>query len=56
MLESNLKEGSQKIPSDLSKLEYGVSVTDACIGWDDTEKLLRIMHAKLVDLLPGRRG
>ncbi len=56
MLESNLKEGNQKIPSDLSKLEYGVSVTDACIGWDDTEKLLRDMHAKLVDVLPGRRG
>ena len=56
MLESNLKEGNQKIPSDLSELEYGVSVTDACIGWDDTEKLLRVMQAKLVDLLPGRRG
>ncbi len=55
MLESNLKEGNQKIPSDLSKLEYGVSVTDACIGWADTEKLLRVMHAKLVAVLPGRR-
>jgi 3-deoxy-7-phosphoheptulonate synthase len=56
MLESNLKEGNQKIPADLSKLEYGVSVTDACIGWDDTEKLLRVMHAKLADVLPERRG
>ena len=34
MLESNLYEGSQKIPSDLSLLKYGVSVTDGCIGWD----------------------
>ncbi|HHT81660.1 MAG TPA: 3-deoxy-7-phosphoheptulonate synthase [Spirochaetales bacterium] len=43
MLESNLYSGSQDIPSDLSKLEYGVSVTDACIGWDETERIL--VHA-----------
>ena len=55
MLESNLKEGNQKIPADVSELEYGVSVTDACINWEDTEKLLRDMHEKLVDVLPGRR-
>ncbi len=55
MLESNIKEGSQKISADLSKLEYGVSVTDACIGWEDTERLLRVMHTKLVNVLPGRR-
>ncbi len=41
MLESNLFDGSQKIPKDLSKLQFGVSITDACIGWTDTEKLLR---------------
>jgi 3-deoxy-7-phosphoheptulonate synthase len=29
MLESNLFEGNQKIPADLSQLKYGVSVTDA---------------------------
>lgn len=40
MLESNLFEGNQEIPRDLSNLKYGVSVTDACIGWDETEKLL----------------
>jgi len=40
MLESNLFEGNQKIPEDLSKLRYGVSITDACIGWNETEKLL----------------
>jgi 3-deoxy-7-phosphoheptulonate synthase len=40
MLESNLFEGSQEIPLDLSKLKYGVSVTDECIGWEDTEKFL----------------
>jgi len=56
MLESNLKGGNQKIPADLSQLEYGVSVTDACIDWETTEKLLREMDAKLADVLPGRRG
>ncbi|OGL45060.1 MAG: 3-deoxy-7-phosphoheptulonate synthase [Candidatus Schekmanbacteria bacterium RBG_16_38_11] len=41
MLESNLFDGSQKISRNLSKLRYGVSVTDECMGWADTEKLLR---------------
>ncbi len=40
MLESNLYEGSQKIPSDLSLLKYGVSVTDECIGWDETDRIV----------------
>lgn len=49
MLESNLHEGRQDIPADLSTLRYGVSVTDACIGWDETLRLL--------DLAAGaRRG
>jgi len=42
MLESSLKEGRQSIPSDLSRLEYGVSITDACIGWETTEGLLEL--------------
>jgi 3-deoxy-7-phosphoheptulonate synthase len=41
MLESNLVEGAQKIQPDLSKLVYGQSVTDACIGWDDTVAAVR---------------
>ena len=41
MLESNLNEGSQKIPQDKSELRYGFSVTDACIGWEETERVLR---------------
>ncbi len=40
MLESNLEEGRQGIPEDLSKLQYGVSVTDECMGWNMTESLL----------------
>jgi 3-deoxy-7-phosphoheptulonate synthase len=40
MLESHLFGGSQPIPDDLSQLRYGVSVTDACIDWETTERLL----------------
>jgi 3-deoxy-7-phosphoheptulonate synthase len=43
MLESNLEEGCQDIPDDLSHLKYGVSVTDACIGWEETQRIL--LHA-----------
>ena len=40
MIESNLTEGNQKLDPDLSKMTYGQSVTDACIGWDDTIEVL----------------
>lgn len=39
MLESNLVEGNQKINS-RDKLRYGQSITDSCIGWDETEQLI----------------
>ena len=41
MIESHLKEGAQKIDADRSRLEYGVSVTDACVGWETTEAMVR---------------
>ncbi len=41
MLESNLEEGSQPFPVERSQLRYGVSITDPCLGWADTERLLR---------------
>ncbi|MBI1892308.1 MAG: 3-deoxy-7-phosphoheptulonate synthase [Burkholderiales bacterium] len=41
MIESNIVEGAQKIQPDLSALVYGQSVTDACIGWEDTESAIR---------------
>jgi 3-deoxy-7-phosphoheptulonate synthase len=52
MLESNLKAGNQKIPADLrgfekSDLEYGVSVTDACIDWETTALLLKAANKSL---------
>ena len=40
MAESNLFEGKQSIPADLSQLRYGVSITDACVGWETTEQML----------------
>jgi 3-deoxy-7-phosphoheptulonate synthase len=54
MLESNINAGNQSIPSDLRQLKYGVSVTDACIDWTTTEKLLRDVRNKLKDVLPRR--
>ncbi|MBT8764885.1 3-deoxy-7-phosphoheptulonate synthase [Metapseudomonas boanensis] len=55
MVESHLGWGNQSIPKDLCELKYGVSITDACIDWDTTEKALRSMHAKLKDVLPKRQ-
>jgi len=40
MIESNLNEGNQKIGGGFGDLEYGVSVTDACIGWEETEEII----------------
>ncbi|WP_111496054.1 MULTISPECIES: 3-deoxy-7-phosphoheptulonate synthase [Marinobacter] len=54
MVESHLNWGSQSIPEKLEDLKYGVSITDACIDWETTEKSLRDMHAKLKDVLPKR--
>ena len=42
MLESNLLEGKQDI-SNKDSLIYGKSITDACIGWDETEELIRLL-------------
>jgi len=44
MIESNLKEGSQSIPDNLTDLEYGISITDACIGWEMTETLIHTLY------------
>lgn len=54
MIESNLNPGNQKIPANLKELEYGVSITDACIGWEATEQSLKEMNEKLRDVLPNR--
>ena len=56
MIESNINEGNQNIPEDLSQLKYGVSVTDACISWESTESSLTKMAANLTEYLTGRRS
>ena len=55
MVESHLGWGSQSIPKDLCQLKYGVSITDACIDWDTTEKAVLAMRDKLRDVLPKRQ-
>jgi len=47
MLESNLFEGNQKISGDVKDLKYGVSITDECISWRETEELLATVWKKL---------
>lgn len=51
MIESHLVEGNQSLESG-EPLVYGKSVTDACIGWDDTDKVLR----QLAAAVKQRRG
>ena len=46
MLESNLGEGNQKL-GDQKDLRYGVSITDACLGWEATAEGLRDAAARL---------
>ncbi|MFP1761465.1 3-deoxy-7-phosphoheptulonate synthase AroG [Lonsdalea quercina] len=51
MIESHLVEGNQN-PDSGEPLVYGKSITDGCIGWDDTATLLR----QLADAVRHRRG
>ena len=48
MVESNLQEGRQDIPEDLNDLNYGQSVTDACIHWDDTANVLAQLNSAVL--------
>ncbi len=54
MIESNLEAGNQPIPADLSQLKYGCSVTDGCVDWASTEKMIRDAAIMLRDVLPER--
>ena len=48
MIESNICGGNQPFPEDPDKLRYGVSITDECLSWEETERMLRegaaVMH------------
>jgi 3-deoxy-7-phosphoheptulonate synthase len=48
MLESHLFAGKQPLTDDPSQLNYGVSITDPCLGWEETESLLRSMSMSFV--------
>ncbi len=55
MLESHLGAGSQKIPDEgAGNLQYGVSITDACIDWENTETTLRALAEKTATPLSMR--
>jgi 3-deoxy-7-phosphoheptulonate synthase len=47
MLESNLLPGRQDLPDDPETLQHGVSITDACIGWEETRALIEEADATL---------
>jgi 3-deoxy-7-phosphoheptulonate synthase len=51
MIESFIEAGNQPIPADLSQLKYGCSVTDACVDWPTTEKMIRDADAALRGVL-----
>jgi 3-deoxy-7-phosphoheptulonate synthase len=54
MVESSLFEGSQPIPQNLKDLRYGVSITDSCIGWETTERMLRWGYEALGKIIPSK--
>ena len=54
MVESHLHEGSQPITKNVADLKYGVSITDSCIGWETTERMLRWAYGALEKTIPAR--
>jgi 3-deoxy-7-phosphoheptulonate synthase len=55
MVESHIEAGAQKFnpgQDDVGQLAYGQSITDACLGWSDSEKLL----AGLAESVAARRA
>jgi len=53
MVESHLHEGNQKLTGNPADLQYGVSITDACVNWETTERMLRTAHARLSQPVPA---
>ena len=48
MIESHIEAGAQKFTpgkDDVSKLAYGQSITDACLGWSDSLEALEVLSA-----------
>ena len=47
MVESYLEEGAQPFPKNPAEIRYGLSITDGCVGWETTERMLRWGHKEL---------
>ncbi len=54
MIESNIGWGNQSLGDDPAKLTYGVSITDACIDWETTDRVLRDAAKRLAQPLRAR--
>ena len=50
MLESNIFPGRQDLNSPLAGLKYGISITDECLGWEQTENALLEANKKLEEI------
>ena len=48
MVESYIHEGNQPVPKNPADIQYGISLTDACVNWETTERMLRFAAAELV--------
>ncbi|MFN3494228.1 MAG: 3-deoxy-7-phosphoheptulonate synthase, partial [Hydrogenophaga sp.] len=58
MVESHIEAGAQKFTPGKDKLEalrYGQSITDACLGWDDSLQLLDVL-SQAVQAARARHG
>jgi 3-deoxy-7-phosphoheptulonate synthase len=57
MIESHINAGAQKFTpgkDEVGALEYGKSITDACLGWGDSEKALEILSYAVATRRAGR--
>jgi len=54
MVESHLEWGNQPLEKDISSLKRGVSITDACIDWETTERELLAAHERLLPVIERR--
>lgn len=55
MIESFIESGNQPIPADLATLKYGCSVTDPCVDWPTTQRMIREAYDILRGPLAGRK-
>jgi 3-deoxy-7-phosphoheptulonate synthase len=57
MIESHIEAGAQKFTpgkDDVGQLEYGKSITDACLGWGDSVQALEVLSQAVASVRHGR--